>query len=433
MKRSVALALGLLALAFSPAALFASDYSSSAFIVRDPVITMQAGYASSVSFQYYSTGGQISAGEDSSASFQGMEGFEYFPGVSTPIVLATAGDAQVTVSFTGATGYLGATVASYEIGRSVTSGSGYIFTNVGTALSSVQSGLSNGTPYYFVVRALDSLGHVVVTSAQTSATPIAPSSSGGGGGGGGGGGSTTPSTASIQFVGHAYPGSEVTLLKDAQVVASVTADADARFAISLYDLTPGNYIFSLYAEDISGIRSNLSTFPASITKGATTSAGGIFIPPTIGVDQPQVERGDNIAILGQSLPNGVITIVVNSAEPHYVKTNADDDGIYLYNFDTAVLEEGHHITKSKAANGNEISTYGSTAEFVVGSGEGSTACGKADLNCDGRVNLVDFSIAAYWYGRPLSDDFKVIEARSLNGDAAVNIIDFSIMAYYWSG
>jgi hypothetical protein len=60
-------------------------------------------------------------------------------------------------------------------------------------------------------------------------------------------------------------------------------------------------------------------------------------------------------------------------------------------------------------------------------------CGKADLNCDGRVNLVDFSIAAYWYKRPLNDAFKAIEKDRLNGDGKIDLIDFSIMAYYWTG
>jgi hypothetical protein len=49
------------------------------------------------------------------------------------------------------------------------------------------------------------------------------------------------------------------------------------------------------------------------------------------------------------------------------------------------------------------------------------------------VNLVDFSIAAYWYKRPLSADFKVKEAAKLNGDGKIDLVDFSIMAYYWTG
>jgi hypothetical protein len=53
---------------------------------------------------------------------------------------------------------------------------------------------------------------------------------------------------------------------------------------------------------------------------------------------------------------------------------------------------------------------------------------KGDSNGDGRVNLVDFSIAAYWYKRanpPASAD--------LNGDGKVDLVDSSIMAFNWTG
>jgi hypothetical protein len=53
---------------------------------------------------------------------------------------------------------------------------------------------------------------------------------------------------------------------------------------------------------------------------------------------------------------------------------------------------------------------------------------KGDFNKDGRVNLVDFSIAAYWHKRP-SPPVSV----DLNGDGKVDLVDFSIMAFYWTG
>jgi hypothetical protein len=50
----------------------------------------------------------------------------------------------------------------------------------------------------------------------------------------------------------------------------------------------------------------------------------------------------------------------------------------------------------------------------------------ADYNCDGLVNIVDFSILIYWFNRA-----PVPEAIDLTGDGAVNLRDFSVMAYYW--
>ncbi len=58
---------------------------------------------------------------------------------------------------------------------------------------------------------------------------------------------------------------------------------------------------------------------------------------------------------------------------------------------------------------------------------------KCDLNEDGRCNLVDFSIAAFWYKKTLTPEFTVREKNHLNGDGKLDLIDFSIMAFYWTG
>ena len=268
-------------------------------------------------------------------------------------------------------------------------------------------------------------------------TPPPPPPPSGGGGGGGGGYYIAPTT--VVFSGKAYPKSVVTLLKDAQVVAQTVAGPDANFSITLTGITGGNYIFGIYSEDKDGIRSSLLTFPVSVTYGAATNVSGIFIAPTIAVDKSEVKRGDNIAIFGQSAPQADIIISVNSEEEFFGKTISDKDGIYLYNFDTSFVDYGIHNTKSKASIGNQaVSGFSNVISFKVGTknifAKLPTKCPKkADLNNDCKVNLVDFSIAAYWYKRPLSDSFKLTEKEKLNGDGKIDLIDFSIMAYYWTG
>ncbi len=260
-----------------------------------------------------------------------------------------------------------------------------------------------------------------------------------GGGGGGGGGYVPPApVTSVIFNGRAYPKSMITILKDAQIAATTVADANANFSLTLSGLSGGNYIFSVYSEDSKGIRSTLLTFPLSVTSGATTNVGGIFIAPTIAVDKEEVKRGDNIAIFGQSVPNSEITILVNSEEEFFNKVKSDQSGAYLYNFDTAPLDIGQHFIKSKAALNGEISSFSKTVSFSVGTknilAQPSAKCpARADLNGDCRVNLVDFSIAAYWYKRAISAEFKLEEVERLNGDGKVDLIDFSIMAFYWTG
>jgi hypothetical protein len=260
----------------------------------------------------------------------------------------------------------------------------------------------------------------------------------GGGGGGGGGGIIITASTQVTFKGMAYPLSPVTILKDGQKAVTTIAGPDAKFEVSLSGLSSGNYNFSVFGEDKQKRTSPPFTFSVYITYGATTVISGIFIAPTIDVDKSEVKRGDNIAILGQSVPNGEITIAVSSEEDFFAKIKSDAIGAYLYNFDTSDVEMGQHYTKSKAAVDGEISSFGKAISFLVGTknvaAQPVAKCpSKADLNNDCRINLVDFSIAAYWYKRPLSEAFKLTEKERLNGDSKINLVDFSIMAYYWTG
>ena len=411
------------------------------------------GYGSSESFQLYGEIAGASIGTSTSASFGGNAGFLMFPFVSTPVISATAGNASAALSWTIASGYLGWTPTAYAIGKATVSGGPYTFLDAVGGLSTTASWLTNGTAYYFVVRVLDAFSNVIATSSQVSATPADPCagvttcgvcgnsacSSGSSGGGGGGGGSFTPSTptAGAVFSGRAYPKTTVTLLKDAQIAATTIAGADAMFSVTLSGLSSGNYIFSVYSEDNKGVRSSLMTFPISITSGATTNVGGIFIAPTISVDKSEVKRGDTITIFGQSVPQADIIIAVNSEEEFFSRTISDKNGVYLYNFDTSILDYGSHSAKSKSSIGNQlVSGFSYLTNFKVGTKNvlaplSTQAIQKGDSNNDKKVNLIDFSILAYWFNRPLTP--AAIALVDLNGDKKVNLVDFSIMAFYWTG
>ncbi|MBM2818061.1 MAG: Fibronectin type-III protein [Parcubacteria group bacterium] len=412
---------------------FADEFTSTNFRVLDPVIVPSA-FSTSTGFQLWSNISELALGTSTAAAFKINSGFLFYPYASSPVVTSAAGDAQANLSWTASSGFLGWNVAGYNVGQSTTSGGPYSYTSVGDVTSSARTGLTNGTAYYFVVVAKDAFANPVATSTQVSVTPV---SAGGGVVGGGGGGSPISAT-SVIFSGRAYPKTTVTLLKDAQIAATTVAGADANFQITLSNLSGGNYIFSVYSEDKNGNRSSLLTFPVSVTAGVTTNVGGIFIAPTIAVDKSEVKRGDNIAIFGQSAPKTEITISINSEEEFFNKTDSDSDGIYLYNFDTSILEMGQHLTKSKAALKGEISSFSKAVGFIVGTKNVvatiKAKCSvKADLNSDCKVNLVDFSIAAYWYKRTLSADFAKKEKEKLSGDNKISLTDFSIMAFYWTG
>ncbi|MHB8500166.1 MAG: glycoside hydrolase family 44 protein [Candidatus Acidiferrales bacterium] len=79
---------------------------------------------------------------------------------------ATAGNAQVSLIWTASTG-----ATSYHIKRGTTSGGPYTQVAAPTATSETDTGLTNGTTYYYVVSALNSVGESA-NSSQASATPV---------------------------------------------------------------------------------------------------------------------------------------------------------------------------------------------------------------------------------------------------------------------
>lgn len=53
---------------------------------------------------------------------------------------------------------------------------------------------------------------------------------------------------------------------------------------------------------------------------------------------------------------------------------------------------------------------------------------KSDINDDGKINLTDFSVMAYWFKK--ADPPANVD---INNDGKVNLTDLSILAFYWSG
>ncbi|MEJ0021753.1 MAG: dockerin type I domain-containing protein [Candidatus Doudnabacteria bacterium] len=421
----------------------ATDYSSANFTVTNPVIDTGSASSSSANFGLGQSSSQTAIGRSSSGSFQVWSGFQYFFKVNANTLTATAGDGLIDLSWTVPATFLGIAVSSYEVGVGTVSGS-YVFTDVGNVTSFSKTGLANGTPYFFKIKAKSAGGLLLVFSNEASATPVGATyptpyatpyqTPGGGGGGGGGGGSPPPppsGTASIVLKGLASPGASVFVLRDGAVAATSTADPAAGFSITISGLGTGIYSFTLYAEDVKGVRTSTTSFIQALTNGVSTTVDNIFLGPSIGTDKSVVKLGDTLNIFGYTAPTSQVSVFVNSA-PVITKVTAAQSGAWFQAFNTAVLDQGAHTTRSQSAKDNLLSVYSNTVDFQVGDTSVPITpgtCGRSDLNCDGKVNLVDFSILLFFWQQTNPSNPRA----DIKKDGVVDLTDFSILLFDWSG
>ncbi len=246
----------------------------------------------------------------------------------------------------------------------------------------------------------------------------------------GGGGVVPPSPAAkVIFEGRAYPNAFLTISKNGVVAATFFAEESGLFKKELTGIRGGVYNFGIWAEDTKGRKSVTLSFSVSILGGRTTTISGIFISPTISLIPTQVERGNEVDIFGQAFPRSQIKIFVSSPKETVKDTLSDKEGNWKYKLDTTPLEEREHEARAKALFGDgEQSPFSHTLSFLV-LAPGALVCEGADLNFDGKVNLIDFSILLYFWGQSKPSN----RCADINFDGIVDLVDFSIMMYWWTG
>jgi len=268
---------------------------------------------------------------------------------------------------------------------------------------------------------------------QIVATVLPPQEDPPPGGGGGGGGPVVipPAPTEVSFSGRAFPNAPLTVLKDGQFSKTTLARPDGGFDILVSDLTAGTYLFSLSAIDIYGTQTDSITYSVIVLPAVRTTMSGIVLLPTIQASSLVVNPGDTVTIFGQTLYDSFVTIDMGGLGSTTVLSAAN--GVYGYTLNTTGIAEGQYTLKAKVKNTQWESGYTNGITLTVGEAPPETIFVIGDVNYDDKVNIVDFSISAFWYKRPLSAAFTVIEADRLNGDGKVDLKDFSLMAYHWTG
>jgi hypothetical protein len=272
----------------------------------------------------------------------------------------------------------------------------------------------------------------------------------GGGGGGGSGGAQGPSQTEqqgeglegespypsqglsrITLEGLAYPGSEVNILKDGVASTKIKSDTLGQFKSEIKGLKEGTYTFNLWAFDSENRRSATKSITIWI-KENTNNSSRVFIPPTLDLNKITFNPGDQLVAIGQTAPENKLETWITSL-PGGKKTQkiseADLLGKWSLTVDTKEFPNGGYQIKTRAENTKEgLSDFSSSINFGIGqpAPSGGDTCSRSDINQDKKINLIDFSILLYNWG-------KLNSTGDINLDGKVNLVDFSLMMYCWTG
>lgn len=270
---------------------------------------------------------------------------------------------------------------------------------------------------------------------------------GSGGGGGGGGGPRTGDTAGggfesrdgpyrsgdgrVVISGFAYPRADVIINVDGNRAGTTRAGNDGAYEITLDEIARGVYTFGIFARGSNAIDSSIFNTSFTVSGARTSGLSNINIPPSILVQPDPVDPGTPATISGFSLPNSAVTIEYGrtGTAPQSQITTSDGNGRWTLALQTTGFTTGTYEVRAKAEQTDGIKTNFSQSKFF-GVGQEADLPINADLNRDGKVNLVDFSILLFWWN---SDGGTSDPSADINQDNRVNLTDFSILLFNWTG
>lgn len=264
---------------------------------------------------------------------------------------------------------------------------------------------------------------------------VEPAGSGGGGSSGGGGGSSGGSSVDlgdtqVSVRGQTIPRARVNVILDAKSAGTVQADNNGRFEFAT-DASAGTVSMGFWTVDDNNVRSITFNTTFDVTQGAITNVEGILIPPTIAVSDATVNPGDIVTFAGQGIPNANIELSIGN-NVRIERTTTDSGGYWNIDLNTASLPAAQYTARVRSIIGSGSltteSAFSSSLQLFLGVDGSPTT--PSDLNTDGLVNLIDFSILIFWWGTAGGDSDPPAD---INGNGRVSIEDFSILLFNWTG
>ncbi len=268
--------------------------------------------------------------------------------------------------------------------------------------------------------------------------------SGGGtrGGGGGGGGTNSDDDvyesgdATVIISGYSFPSSKVSILVDGDIADTVTANSAGVFSVTLDAIARGVYSFGAYATDRSNVKSSTFSTTFTVTGSRVSTLSNINLMPSISVAPNPVDVGATVTFSGYAIANSTITIETqqdkNGTSPKTLTATSDGIGKWSATQSTAGFAKDKWKVRAKSAQieGSISTNFSQYTYYAVGTAAVPPTGNNSDLNRDGKVNLIDFSILLFhWNTNGGASD----PPADINRDGRVSLTDFSIMIFNWTG
>lgn len=233
-----------------------------------------------------------------------------------------------------------------------------------------------------------------------------------------------PDTTNIYFGGYSFPDATISYSLNGDVISTIQADTSGYFEGIYPSVEAGENTFSFQAENYEGDESHLVSYAYTVQTTSPVYISGIVLPPILDVSSEGDLEG--IAIPGSEIQ--IFGVDLSDQSLHIVNTiSVNPDGTYAIEFDLrdpTVYDQYYVGCEWKGLDCGfsqvvEVQMVGDSYKFV---GEVF-----ADFTQDVEVNFVDFAFirAAFLSGKnnPVYD---------LNKDGTINLVDFSLLNYQWT-
>ncbi len=233
-----------------------------------------------------------------------------------------------------------------------------------------------------------------------------------------------PETTEVYFGGYTFPNATISYSLNGEVVSTIQADTSGYFEGSYSVVEAGEQIFSFQAESYEGDESNLVSYAYTVQTGSPVYISSIILPPILDVSSGGELEG--VAIPGSEIQ--VYGVNLSDQSLHVVNTiPVGPDGTYVIEFDlgdSTVYDQYYVGCEWKGTDCGfsqiiQVQMVGEDYKFVDKI--------FANFTEDEEVNFVDFAFirAAFLQGKnnPLYD---------LNQDGEIDLVDFSLLNYQWT-